>query len=72
MTPPHPAPSREGAFFTPGRNGQGRYMGSQALADFRLGCGVYVRHTSVVIPPFFANTSKVVRNTKLALASECN
>ena len=72
MTLPHPAPSREGAFFTPVRNGQGHHVGSQALADFRLGCGVYVRHTSVVIPPFFAIASKVVRNTKLALASIYN
>lgn len=59
MTLPHPAPSREGAFFTPIRNGQGRYVGSQALADFRLGWGVYVRHTSVVIPLFFATARQV-------------
>lgn len=58
MNLPRPAPSHEGAFFVPSRKGQGR-SGSQALADFRLGYGVCVWHTSMVIQPFFATARKV-------------
>ena len=59
MNLPNPAPSCEGAFFTPSREGQGR-VGSQALADFRLVRGVCVWHTSMFIQLFFATARQVV------------
>ena len=65
----NPAPLRplaRGGFFAPSREGQGR-VGSQALADFRLVHGVYVRHTSMFIQPFFTTASQVVCISKLAL-----